>query len=952
LDTHGGRNLPSMTALHLAATMGNVGMVELCLKGKAAPDAVAYWSRTPLQMAARSSSPGSPSHLQVAKMLVAAGAHVDAQDIEGQTALMYAVKRNNLPFVELLLEHGAMVLVADLRGATPAHHAILQSNNAMFSLFLQHYPAMMEDAGLLPVSIQARFQPGIEAFGQVQGVMLAIMDVASVSFHLGPLWVACFYGYKELVERFFLPTSVDTGIKSSVGGSTLLHRLVYWGTKSHEVVLQYLLKNGVTAECTDNYGRTAYELASLIGNQEMMTIFMRCHYDVADTPRDRFCDTKFCPSLTALSGPATGTAKMGQEYLEVEWRRAGDTVGSSHDKLFGEGGTTLCARLGDPFLVAMLPSNPRDHFVGGSLEEGKLQIEVDLHGSVQVVTIDDWIPVVDGQPAFCQADDDALWPALYVKALAKVAGCYEAINRTRTGCSSAISLMADTSIMTALVTGMAPLCNDNLSYVEAVREFCAVPICARQDNKIAEENIGTMPPGLHPVPTTHRYGPREIGQTLETFTMHGPAVAITIPEHCPATGVAVSAHPKEEASVPWYQKVSADTTGRIFVLCLCQVWDNALELIDSHAWHPGTPMKTQLGALMEPGASCIAFLASTGRGSAPITITVNADGEVDVREAHVHGQAYQHLFEDGTHLAARSYAAKMPAPAPVIQALEEDVDPASADAKQHRIETFKKAVNKAKNVGLIAHHHPDAAGNGLQSALSHLEPEAMLSLLNEVHLPGAMEAFTPEFSTTLNDARVIELIEEARDASEDLRQTMAAAAQSESSQSRSPSLRGAQTVDTMSPHLEPLSGDSPMLGDADGQIEQIETLEQARAGLSHGVGPLGKYEWQLDSDTRRRAFEAVDVDGDGQITIDEVVHYLIKLDPEQRPQHMQANPWSRHGKAELTRTASVIDKNNDGYISFEELYGYSENQVPELSPKPTDVLGLGRMMHRGFSNLV
>lgn len=106
--------------LHVAAQEGNVRIAALLLAysvainagevrvdaGGAAsttpmPEGVRWRNQTPLMLAVRG------GHLDVVRLLLNKGAHVNLIDVDGNTALYWAVFLGNAAIVELLIEHGA-----------------------------------------------------------------------------------------------------------------------------------------------------------------------------------------------------------------------------------------------------------------------------------------------------------------------------------------------------------------------------------------------------------------------------------------------------------------------------------------------------------------------------------------------------------------------------------------------------------------------------------------------------------------------------------------------------------------------------------------------------------------------------------------------------------------------------------------------------------------------------
>jgi ankyrin repeat protein len=117
------------TALHLAAFFGGTEAARLLLERSALPNVV---SRNQLHvMPLHSAAAGS--HLGVARLLVAAGADVNATQRHGYTPLHAAAQNGNVELTELLLEAGADPTARTDDGQSPgdlakaAGHATLAS---------------------------------------------------------------------------------------------------------------------------------------------------------------------------------------------------------------------------------------------------------------------------------------------------------------------------------------------------------------------------------------------------------------------------------------------------------------------------------------------------------------------------------------------------------------------------------------------------------------------------------------------------------------------------------------------------------------------------------------------------------------------------------------------------------------------------------------------------------
>ena len=119
------------TPLHEAASLGNAEIVKLLLAAGAYPNAKEnLFGRTPLH----------ESDLEVSKLLIHAGADVNAKDYFGETPLHHVSKLGFLDVVKLLLEAGADVNVVNKVGKTPLDIAQAEGHKRV-AMLLRKYGA-------------------------------------------------------------------------------------------------------------------------------------------------------------------------------------------------------------------------------------------------------------------------------------------------------------------------------------------------------------------------------------------------------------------------------------------------------------------------------------------------------------------------------------------------------------------------------------------------------------------------------------------------------------------------------------------------------------------------------------------------------------------------------------------------------------------------------------------
>jgi ankyrin repeat protein len=123
-DLASSTNKNGWTALHFAAAAGHKDVAELLLANKADVNAKDKDGATPLHTAAAN------DHKDVAELLLANKAEVNAKDNEGMTPLHAAVITLHRDMVELLLASKADVNAKDNGGNTPLHYALMNANRA------------------------------------------------------------------------------------------------------------------------------------------------------------------------------------------------------------------------------------------------------------------------------------------------------------------------------------------------------------------------------------------------------------------------------------------------------------------------------------------------------------------------------------------------------------------------------------------------------------------------------------------------------------------------------------------------------------------------------------------------------------------------------------------------------------------------------------------------------
>ena len=258
-------------AFFYACIQGEVAKVERALHGPQDPNIIKYgW--TVLCMTSRC------GHLEVARLLLEAGADKDKFDHHGQTPLHLASYNGHLEVANLLLQSGADKDQFDHKDKTPLH---LASGNG----HLEVVRTLLEAGADKDKSDQKGDTPlhFASCNGRLEVVRLLLEAGADKdkSDQEGdtPLHLASYRGHLE-VAKFLLEVGADKD-KSNHRGKTPLHLAseTHWHWASEEgdegalEVVRLLLEVGADTGKSDQEGKTPRDLALETGHVEVVKLW-------------------------------------------------------------------------------------------------------------------------------------------------------------------------------------------------------------------------------------------------------------------------------------------------------------------------------------------------------------------------------------------------------------------------------------------------------------------------------------------------------------------------------------------------------------------------------------------------------------------------------------------------------------------------------------------------------
>jgi ankyrin repeat protein len=283
------------TPLIIAATFGDNKIASLLLSYHADPNAalkrqpdVGQLAATPLQCAART------GNLQMAGMLINAGAEVNATGEAGRTPLSFAVSSNHLDMIRFLIEKGAEVIVRDAEGASPLDDAAWRGSLDVVAMLLAHGARLNESdtqTGATPINEAAyRGHTAVIRYLLQFHPNLAIPDKKGY----GPLENAIRMGKEDSALLLLEPgakvpdEAVETAIKRDESrlirellrrkedgeldsGFTPLDLAASSGSVN---VTRVLLEGGADANAASRNGATPLEDASLKGFESIVMLLL------------------------------------------------------------------------------------------------------------------------------------------------------------------------------------------------------------------------------------------------------------------------------------------------------------------------------------------------------------------------------------------------------------------------------------------------------------------------------------------------------------------------------------------------------------------------------------------------------------------------------------------------------------------------------------------------------
>ncbi len=271
------------TPLHCAARYGHKEVAELLIAKGADVNAKDTRGRTPIDLAMNqgrkeiakllASKSGDVSlhiaaylgDLQRVEKFIDGGANVDANDQKGQTALHYAAKAGQIAVAKLLIANGADVNAGEW---TPLQEAAYNSKEMVELLLAKGADINTGKWPALHSALDA------ELFDIVE---LLVAKGADVNIKDGegrtPLHIAAWYAASKnpKIVELLLSKGADINAKNNNGKTALSYAIEYWYTE----IAELLIAKGADVNARDGDGRTPLSYAQDKGHTKIVELLRK-----------------------------------------------------------------------------------------------------------------------------------------------------------------------------------------------------------------------------------------------------------------------------------------------------------------------------------------------------------------------------------------------------------------------------------------------------------------------------------------------------------------------------------------------------------------------------------------------------------------------------------------------------------------------------------------------------
>ncbi|KAL1527097.1 hypothetical protein AB1Y20_015780 [Prymnesium parvum] len=273
------------TCMHLAASSGNLLVVEALIEHKCDLNAKDRWGGTPLADAVRE------GHGQIARVLRAAGAELSfGEEIEAAAMLCSLALAGDSKGVKMLLDAGAPVNARNRDGRSCLHVSSAMGNLSVMGALLQG------KADINLIDNDQRTCLHLVASSGLQNVAKELLKVPEIDVNLKDRWgstplaSSLNEGHYEVANEL-----VSKGGKLLYSHDRAVFELCAAARKGQTMMLRLLIEGGIDPDAKDYDDRCCLMLASSSGNLHVVKMLLSCSANV--NAQDRWGGTALADAV-------------------------------------------------------------------------------------------------------------------------------------------------------------------------------------------------------------------------------------------------------------------------------------------------------------------------------------------------------------------------------------------------------------------------------------------------------------------------------------------------------------------------------------------------------------------------------------------------------------------------------------------------------------------------------
>ena len=201
------------------------------------------------------------------RMLVEHRIHVDAQDVDGNTALMAAVYNKNSIKVKALLKYGSNIYIKNRQNLTAASYSIQNGDSGMLRVLLSQDKGFESDEELQDI-LRYWISDGYQIFKDTAEMLKIVFEFRAVNIDARDS-----FGQTILIKaarsrftdssllKVILKMKPNLDLKDNAGNTALIYLAPHYREDDKAAMIRMLIDHGASTTITNDQGKTARDIA-------------------------------------------------------------------------------------------------------------------------------------------------------------------------------------------------------------------------------------------------------------------------------------------------------------------------------------------------------------------------------------------------------------------------------------------------------------------------------------------------------------------------------------------------------------------------------------------------------------------------------------------------------------------------------------------------------------------